>query len=271
MTSRPSCETSLETIIATGQLALRPKRRPDYQSEIRHMRHLARSFAGDREAVLERLAIAALELCNAGSSGISLLETTDSPVFRWVVLAGEYRKYTGGSTPRDFSPCGVCLDRKAPQLFVRPSRYFTYFQPISPEIAEGLVIEVGHDAHQLGTIWIASHNPERHFDREDARIMTSLASFTAILLQSSPDFPRNAINLNPSINVKPYLDPSVFSSWKDIAGFFGRSIRTVQRWEREYGLPVHRPAQHTGVILALRAELAEWLRSSAIAQNHRSL
>ena len=35
---------------------------------------------------------------------------------------------------------------------------------------------------------------------------------------------------------------SVLNSWKEIASYLGRSVRTVQRWEREFGLPVHRPA-----------------------------
>ena len=29
-------------------------------------------------------------------------------------------------------------------------------------------------------------------------------------------------------------------SWKEIATYLGRGVRTVQRWEREEGLPVHR-------------------------------
>ena len=29
-------------------------------------------------------------------------------------------------------------------------------------------------------------------------------------------------------------------SWKEIAAYLGRGLRTVQRWEREEGLPVHR-------------------------------
>jgi hypothetical protein len=36
-------------------------------------------------------------------------------------------------------------------------------------------------------------------------------------------------------------DPSaLLSSWKDIAKYTGKGVRTVQRWERE-GLPVRRP------------------------------
>ena len=34
----------------------------------------------------------------------------------------------------------------------------------------------------------------------------------------------------------------LLNSWKEIAEFVGRTERTVQRWEKLYGLPVHRPA-----------------------------
>jgi len=56
--------------------------------------------------------------------------------------------------------------------------------------------------------------------------------------------------------------PSILSSWKEIALYVGRSVRTVQRWEREIGLPVHRPtAKSEGVVVALPAELDAWVRS----------
>ena len=51
-------------------------------------------------------------------------------------------------------------------------------------------------------------------------------------------------------------------SWKEIAAFLGRGIRTVQRWEREEGLPVHRLAhEKRGSIYARREELAAWWES----------
>src|SRR5437762_3685014 len=34
--------------------------------------------------------------------------------------------------------------------------------------------------------------------------------------------------------------PSMLNSWKEIASYLGRGVRTVQRWERDLGLPVHR-------------------------------
>lgn len=49
-------------------------------------------------------------------------------------------------------------------------------------------------------------------------------------------------------------------SWKEIAGYFRRGVRTVQRWEQEEGLPVHR-LQHEklGSAYAFAHELDAWL------------
>ncbi|HSK11469.1 MAG TPA: hypothetical protein VK911_17925 [Vicinamibacterales bacterium] len=47
--------------------------------------------------------------------------------------------------------------------------------------------------------------------------------------------------------------------WKDIAGHFGRTTRTVQRWERELGLPVHRMGLARGdAVYAIVSELQAW-------------
>src|SRR5512138_1561901 len=55
-------------------------------------------------------------------------------------------------------------------------------------------------------------------------------------------------------------------SWKEIAAFLDRGIRTVQRWEREEGLPVHRLAHDKrGSIYARREELAAWWESRRLA------
>src|ERR1700754_947325 len=51
-------------------------------------------------------------------------------------------------------------------------------------------------------------------------------------------------------------------SWKEIAAYLGRGVRTVQRWEREEGLPVHRLVhEKRGSIYARREELAAWWES----------
>ena len=49
-------------------------------------------------------------------------------------------------------------------------------------------------------------------------------------------------------------------SWKAIAAYLGRDIRTVIRWEKEKGLPVHRiPGGLRQGVFAFRGELDDWL------------
>ena len=54
----------------------------------------------------------------------------------------------------------------------------------------------------------------------------------------------------------------VLHSWKEIAGYVGRGIRTVQRWESECGMPIHRPrGKSRSAVLAFSDEIEKWLRS----------
>jgi TolB-like protein/Tfp pilus assembly protein PilF len=49
-------------------------------------------------------------------------------------------------------------------------------------------------------------------------------------------------------------------SWKAIADYLGRDVRSVQRWESERGLPVHRiPGAKGGGVFAYTAEIEAWL------------
>ncbi len=60
----------------------------------------------------------------------------------------------------------------------------------------------------------------------------------------------------------------VLSSWKEIAAYFGKGVRTVQRWEHELGLPIHRPNESDkGVVLAYPRELKDWM--SRTSQFHQ--
>src|SRR3954470_12699613 len=54
-------------------------------------------------------------------------------------------------------------------------------------------------------------------------------------------------------------------SWKEIANYLHRSMRTVQEWERSEGMPVHR-LRHSksGSVFAFRSELDKW-------QAHRTI
>lgn len=50
-------------------------------------------------------------------------------------------------------------------------------------------------------------------------------------------------------------------SWKEIAAFLGRDERTVKRWEKGKGLPVHRMPEMTGArVFAFTEELERWIK-----------
>jgi PAS domain S-box-containing protein len=176
---------TLEDILITPELSRRRSRAPDYASENRALVALAREMATNPKNLPQKLADLALELCRAGTAGISLLKTdAEGEYFSWEALAGAFAPRVGGRTPRNFSPCGTTLDRGAPQLFSCPARYFTYFEGVDSPIVEGLVIPFAVSGHALGTIWVLSHDEHRRFDAEDVRIMTALADFTAAGLQT---------------------------------------------------------------------------------------
>jgi Tol biopolymer transport system component len=63
------------------------------------------------------------------------------------------------------------------------------------------------------------------------------------------------------IRLVPAMDESGrLDSWKQIASHFGKSERTVRRWQQIEGLPVHRHLhQQRGSVWAYRAELDQWL------------
>ncbi len=175
----------LEDTIINHQLTRRPLRRVNRTGEMAGMHSLAEVFPQGRGAVLKRLVKLAVDLCSGGSSGISVIEG-DSPqtqLFRWQVLAGELEEYEGGTSPRDWSPCGECLRAGRAMLYSYPARYFTYFHELKTPIVEGLVIPMYLNDLAVGTIWIVSHGEECKFDAEDVRIMTNLGAFAAGLLR----------------------------------------------------------------------------------------
>lgn len=62
----------------------------------------------------------------------------------------------------------------------------------------------------------------------------------------------------------PLDDPSQdrLDSWKEIAAFLQRDVRTVQRWEKQAGLPIHRHAHsRLRTAYAYRSELETWWRT----------
>jgi hypothetical protein len=52
----------------------------------------------------------------------------------------------------------------------------------------------------------------------------------------------------------------VLNSWKEVAHYLERGIRTVQRWEADLGLPVRRPrGKKRSAVIAICSEIDEWV------------
>ncbi len=63
--------------------------------------------------------------------------------------------------------------------------------------------------------------------------------------------------------------PELLTSWKEIASYLGKGVRTVQRWEQQYGLPVRRPNERVkGIVHATRNELDHWLNAQWSRRDH---
>src|SRR5260370_26734704 len=63
------------------------------------------------------------------------------------------------------------------------------------------------------------------------------------------------------------MPSDLLNSWKEIARYLGRGVRTAQRWEREVGLPVRRlNGKSRSAVLAFPAEIDAWLHTEAATQ-----
>src|SRR5258707_14147143 len=63
----------------------------------------------------------------------------------------------------------------------------------------------------------------------------------------------------PPIPIGESRPDNFLDSWKEIAAYLGREVRTVQRWEKKEGLPVHRQIhEKLGTVYAYKSEVDVW-------------
>jgi hypothetical protein len=61
------------------------------------------------------------------------------------------------------------------------------------------------------------------------------------------------------------MNSEVLNSWKEIAAYLGRGVRTVQRWEHDLALPVRRPrGKDRSAVIALKSDLDKWLQDTPL-------
>jgi|SRR5579859_70564 len=67
---------------------------------------------------------------------------------------------------------------------------------------------------------------------------------------------------------------TILNSWKEIAEYLGRGVRTAQRWERDLGLPVRRPrGKERSAVVAVSSDIDAWLKRCPVhdASNKKQL
>ncbi len=63
---------------------------------------------------------------------------------------------------------------------------------------------------------------------------------------------------------------NLLNSWKEIAVFLNRGVRTVQRWERDQKLPIHRMGKGPrSPVFAYTSEINLWLHSFSARPERR--
>jgi CheY-like chemotaxis protein len=170
----------LDAVIATEELNRRRPRRRLHDGLEQAVERLRRDLATSPRRVLQNLTDIALELCQAQSAGVSLLERDgERQFFRWHAVSGQWAPLVWTTLPRDFSPCGTVLDRSAPQLMIDPERYFTPLAQVPPKVFEALLLPFSVGGELVGTVWVVSHERTRCFDREDRRVLAQLSEFAA--------------------------------------------------------------------------------------------
>jgi two-component sensor histidine kinase len=169
-------------VFITEQLGRRACAEPNYLREKLAIQDLAAQMADHPKEVLPRLVKSAMEICSAESAGISILEP-EAGQFRWYGLAGMLSVFEGATTPRSFSPCGVCLDMNKPILMAHPERAYEWIRDAGISVPEVLLVPlVVKDGEAIGTLWIVSKEAG-HFDAGHARAMTELAAFAGMALR----------------------------------------------------------------------------------------
>jgi len=179
----------LDDVLITPQLRKRGQGRSHLRRAATALDNLARQVEQRPTDLLPRLVELAKEHCGAGSAGISVYEPQpEGPgIFRWNSLTGKAAPYSGETTPRDFSPCGICLDKAETILMDRPGRYYDWLNIPDLPVVEALLVPLFVAGNKpFGTLWLMSHDDKR-FDRGDALVLNEMATLLRVSLSLLSD------------------------------------------------------------------------------------
>ena len=166
-----------EAVYPEGELARRVVPAMDFVRDKTAIQDLAATMVDEPEAVLPRFVELAMEIGGGVSAGFSLFKGgPGTGTFRWRHLHGSLAAFEDSITPRDFSPCGVVLDRREPVLTIHSERAYDWISVHEIILPEVLLVPLFAGPTPLGTLWVVSNTPG-HFHNGHARSLAELASF----------------------------------------------------------------------------------------------
>lgn len=222
----PTDQTANVDVFITEQLGSRVPKGADHLQEKLALQELASCMGDNPDEILPRLVDLALKLTGAVSGGLSLHEAEPSPgVFRWHHLRGKLEPFNGATTPRHYSPCGITLDQRGPVLVQHPERIYSWLVEATVVLPEVLLVPlyVGGDT-PLGTLWVVSEQTG-HFDDDDARLLTELASFVYIALRMT----RAEENLRASLDRQALITREMNHRVQNLFAVVNSLVRSSRR------------------------------------------
>ena len=240
----------IATVFITGRLADRQAAAPDFLREKLAIQNLAEVMSDHPDEVLQRLVKLGMEICDAHSAGISIFEP-EAGQFRWHALAGELATFEGATTPRNFSPCGVCLDLAEPILMERPERAYDWIRDAGITVPEVLLVPLSlKGSEPIGTIWLIAADAG-HFHREHARVMSELAAFAGMALRMIQTEQRLSLALQQQETLMREMShriKNLFSVADSMVRMTARSAATKEELAETLSGRLHALAQANGLI-----------------------
>ncbi|MES2322284.1 MAG: GAF domain-containing protein [Pseudomonadota bacterium] len=178
----------LKEVLATGQLALRPRLEKDPALLADASQALAAARPLGHDALLATLAAHARLLCGAHSAGVSMFASHKCDDLSWASVSGILAPFEGRRFPLRHSMCGVCMEQRAPQLFLCPHSYFSRMALNGIALRESLVVPLGDAGNAIyGTLWLAAHDASASFSLADRDVLLALGAYaTAALRAQAP-------------------------------------------------------------------------------------
>jgi hypothetical protein len=100
---------------------------------------------------------------------------------------------------------------------------------------------------------LSGPRPSAELSSGEPRVLKFKQSIRGIFMAASEPVPRHD------------LKAPILNSWKEIATYLGRGVRTVQRYEHEFHLPVRRVGTKSRKsVVALSHDLDVWLKCSTV-------